>query len=195
MNLNYSVMKRVFLVQMLLVLHMLSYAQKNHVILITYYSSTGKTAQMAEAVQRGVKTVKGVDVFLKRIEETTKEDLLKTDAIILGSPVHNANPAPEILKFIEGWPFEGSPMKNKLGAVFVTGGGISSGEELVQTSLIHAMMVFGMVMIGGDDWTASFGASAITDEGPFKGKPDEVFLKKGEKLGERVAKSVLRWNK
>lgn len=188
-------MKRVFLVQMLLVLHMLSYAQKNRVILITYYSSTGKTAQMAEAVQRGVKTVKGVDVFLKRIEETTKEDLLKTDAIILGSPVHNANPAPEILKFIEGWPFEGSPMKNKLGAVFVTGGGISSGEELVQTSLIHAMMVFGMVMIGGDDWTASFGASAITDEGPFKGKPDEVFLKKGEKLGERVAKSVLRWNK
>ncbi len=188
-------MKRLIFIHVLLIIQVLCYAQKNRTILITYHSSTGKTAQLADAVQRGAKTVKGVDVVLKRIEQTTKEDLLKADAIILGSPVHNANPASEVLKFIEGWPFEGSPMKNKIGAVFVTAGGISSGEELVQVNLLHAMLVFGMVVVGGDDWTASFGASAITDEGPFKNGVDVVFLKKGEALGKRVAETMLRWNK
>ena len=127
-------------------------------------------------------------------DQQVLDDLIKADAIVLGSPVHNANPAPDVLKFIDTWPFEGSPLKDKLGAVFVTAGGISSGEELVQTSLLHSMMVFGMVVMGGNDWTASFGASAITDEAPFKGKLDKAFINKGEMLGERVAKAVKRWN-
>ena len=187
--------KTTFFLLGLLAIHGFCFAQKTPQVLITYFSKSGKTAQLAEAVAKGSRSVKSVQVIIKQIDQTTKADLLAADAIILGSPVHNANPAPEVLKFIEGWPFDGSPMRNKLGAVFVTGGGISSGEELTQSSLLHAMMVFGMVVMGGETWEASFGASAITDEGPFKQGVDALFLKKGEGLGKRVAEAVLRWNK
>lgn len=170
-------------------------AQKSSTILITYHSKSGKTALMANAIAKGASIHSDIAILLKPIEQTTTNDLLKADAIILGSPVHNANLSSDVLKFIESWPFEGSPLKNKIGAAFVTGGGISSGEELVQVSILHAMLVFGMVVVGGEDWTAPFGASAITNEAPFDTKMNDAFLLKGEKLGKRVAESVLRWHK
>jgi NAD(P)H dehydrogenase (quinone) len=45
-----------------------------------------------------------------------------------------------------------------------------------------------MIIVGGDDWTSAFGASAITNEGVFKTeKLDSLFLQKGFSLGKRVA--------
>jgi NAD(P)H dehydrogenase (quinone) len=159
------------------------------VVLITYYSKTGTTQAMAEAVALGAKNIEGVQVVIKTVEETTTDDLLNAGAIILGSPVYNSNIAPQVQEFISGWPFENAPLKNKLGAVFVTAGGISAGEEITMLNMIHSMMIFGMIIIGGDDWTAPFGASAIRGESPFDQdkKVDEIFLKKAEGLGERVA--------
>jgi NAD(P)H dehydrogenase (quinone) len=170
-------------------------AQKAHTILITYHSKSGKTASMAKAIAKGAAINDTIAIIVKTIEQTTKDDLLYADAIILGSPVYNANPSSDVLKFIESWPFAGTPLKNKIGAAFVTGGGISSGEELVQVSILHAMLVFGMVVVGGDDWTAPFGAAAITNEAPFDTQMNDAFLLKGQNLGKRVANTVLRWQK
>ena len=170
-------------------------AQKAHTILITYHSKSGKTASMAKAIAKGAAINDNIAIIVKTIEQTTKDDLLHADAIILGSPVYNANPSSDVLKFIESWPFAGNPLKNKIGAAFVTGGGISSGEELVQVSILHAMLVFGMVVVGGDDWTAPFGAAAITNEAPFDTQMNDAFLLKGQNLGKRVANTVLRWQK
>ena len=171
------------------------FAQKPHTILITYHSKSGKTALMANAIAKGAAIHTDIKIVIKPIEQTSTSDLVNADAIILGSPVHNANLSSDVLKFIESWPFEGSPLKNKIGAAFVTGGGISSGEELVQVSILNAMLVFGMVVVGGEDWTAPFGASAITNEAPFDTKMNDAFLLKGQNLGKRVAESVLRWHK
>jgi NAD(P)H dehydrogenase (quinone) len=50
------------------------------------------------------------------------------------------------------------------------------------------MLIFGMIVVGGDEWTSAFGASAITNEGIFKTeKIDKLFLQKGFTLGKRVA--------
>ena len=187
--------KKVLLFHIALFFYFIVLAQKTNTILITYYSKTGSTTQLAKSIEKGASEGNRVRVLLKKIEETTEDDLIKADAIILGSPVYNANPAAEVLKFIEKWPFEGGKMKNKIGAVFVTGGGISSGEELVQTSLLQAMMVFGMIIVGGDDWKSSFGASAVTAEGTYTQELNPLFLLKGEQLGKRVQEVVLRWNK
>jgi len=172
-----------------------SIAQKAQTILITYHSKSGKTALMANAIAKGAAIDDDISIIIKPIEQTTTNDLLKADAIIVGSPVYNANVSSDVLKFIESWPFEGAPLKNKIGAAFVTGGGISSGEELVQVSILHAMLVFGMVVIGGDDWTAPFGAAAITNEPPFDFTMNDAFLLKAQNLGKRVATAVLRWHK
>ena len=158
-------------------------------ILITYYSKTAHTQSLAEEVAKGASSIPGVQVVLKRIDQTTTKDLLNADAIILGSPVYNANLAPEVVQFMSTWPFEGNPLKDKIGAAFVTAGGISAGEELAQVNILQSMLVFGMVVLGGDDWTSAFGASAITNEGVFKTENlDKLFLQKGFSLGKRVAK-------
>jgi NAD(P)H dehydrogenase (quinone) len=164
-------------------------AQTN--VLVTFYSETGNTESMAQAVAEGVNSVDGISVKLLPIAKTQESDLLQADAIIVGSPVYNANVSAEVQQFISSWPFEGEPLKNKIGAVFVTAGGISAGEEIVQMNIIQSMLVFGMIIVGGPDWTQPFGASAITGEAPFNtDSPDQlsdIFLEKGRALGQRVA--------
>lgn len=166
-----------------------AYAQK---ILITYYSESGYTSIMAKSVAEGAQKVNGAEVRLLTIEKTSTDDLLWADGIILGSPVHSANIAAAVQEFIRTWPFEGQELKDKIGAVFVTGGGISAGEELAQMNLIHTMMVFNMIIVGGPTWDQPFGASAVTGETPFRSDSEEawidpIFIKKASALGERVA--------
>jgi NAD(P)H dehydrogenase (quinone) len=173
----------------------LTYAQSNPLILITYYSASGKTQAMAEAVARGAGQVEGVAYILKPISEVYEEEILNATALILGSPVYNANMAPQVQEFINSWPFEGRPLKDKIGAVFVTGGGISIGEEAVMFSMIRSMMIHGMMILGGDKLEAAFGASAITGEGEYAGKEvQEIFLIKAEGLGKRVGEIVVKMN-
>ena len=157
-------------------------------ILITYYSKTAHTQTLAEEVAKGAASIPGVQVVLKKIDQTTTKDLLNADAIIVGSPVYNANIAPEVVQFMSTWPFEGNPLKDKIGAAFVTAGGISAGEELAQVNILQSMLIFGIIVVGGNDWTSAFGASAITNEGVFKtAQLDKIFLQKGFSLGKRVA--------
>ena len=168
------------------------YAQERPKILITYFSQSGNTQQMAEAVARGANSVDSVEVLLLAIEDVKVEDLLQAKGIILGSPVYNGNPAPPVLEFINSWPFEGRPLKDKIGAAFSTGGGISIGEEGVMLSILKSMLIHGLLVMGGEEVEAAFGASAITDEGPFQmDSLDPIFLKKAENLGKRVANRVL----
>jgi len=178
----------------------LSAAQERTTILISYYSQQGHTRTMAEAVARGAGSVGAVTVKLLDVDKTTKEDLLGADAIIVGGPVHNGNVATEVMRFIDRWPFEGAPLKDKIGAAFVTGGGISAGEELAQLNILHSMVIFGMIVVGGPDWTTAFGASAITAEPPFDKTATGTsiapeFVKKGEALGKRVAELAMKWKR
>jgi len=137
-------------------------------VLIVFHSETGNTEQMAQSVAEGARSVEGVEVVLLSVDDVTADQLIEADAIILGSPVYNANVTPEISKFIASWPFEDQPLKDKIGAAFVTAGGISAGEEIVQMNILQSMLVFGMVVVGGPYWKQQFGASAVTGEVPFE---------------------------
>jgi NAD(P)H dehydrogenase (quinone) len=158
-------------------------------VLIVYHSKTGNTARMAQAVYEGAAAVEGVQVVLKPVEQVSIPDLLDADAIIVGSPVYNANVTPEIQRFIAGWPFEGMPLKDKVGASFVTAGGISAGEEITQMNILQSMLIYGLIVVGGPDWKSPFGASAIVGEPPFDNKEGVAsqFLEKAHGLGMRVA--------
>ncbi len=165
-------------------------------IVITYYSQTGHTKQMAEAVAKGARGVAGAEVRLLTIDKTSKEDLLWADAIVVGSPVQMTSVAAPVMQAMYAWPYPN--LKDKIGAAFVTGGGISGGEELTQVQLLHVLLMGGMIVVGGPDWSQPFGASAITMEKPF-GNPqrpdyvDATFLAKGEALGKRVAEVARRF--
>jgi NAD(P)H dehydrogenase (quinone) len=161
-------------------------------ILIVYHSETGNTEAMAMAVYRGALNAGDVNVVIKRVEEAENKDLLNADAIIVGSPVHNANVTPQVSAFISSWPFEDQPLKDKIGAAFVTAGGVSSGEEITQMNILQSMLIFGMIVMGGPDWSTPFGASAIRGDDFFT--YDEPihpgFLEKGSALGQRVAETA-----
>lgn len=163
------------------------HAQK---VLVTYYSLTGHTRTMAEAVARGARTQAGAEVRLLPIDSASEADLRWADAIIVGSPVQMASVAVPVMQAIGKWPFR--RLGDKIAAVFVTGGGISSGEELTQVQLLHVLLMEGLIVVGGPEWSDAFGASGITAEKPFldeknTGAVDSMFLAKGEALGKRVA--------
>ena len=170
-----------------------SFSQELPIVLITYYSQSGNTEQLAQAVAEGARSIEKVEVRLLPIADVKESDLLEAAAIIVGSPVYNANVAPRVQEFINSWPFEGRPMKNKIGAAFSTGGGISIGEESVMLNILHSMLIYGMIVVGGEETEAAFGASAVAGEGPFAGEEmNDLFLKKAFGLGSRVANLTLR---
>jgi NAD(P)H dehydrogenase (quinone) len=171
------------------------HAQCEPRVLIVYHSQTGHTRAMADAVAAGV-TGAGGTALLRSVDSVPAAELLAADAIVLGSPVHNANMAVPMQEFISRWPFEGRPLADKRGAAFVAGGGISAGQEATQLALIRAMLVHGLIIVGGVDWLSAFGAAAITDEEPFVGgvQPvDERFLVKARGLGARVVDVAARF--
>jgi len=174
------------------------FSQAQTIVLVAYYSEQGHTKALAEAVAVGARSESGVTVVLKSVTEATTTDVLSADAIIVGSPVFNAAVAPAVQQFINSWPFKDAPLKDKIGAAFATGGGISAGEELVQMNILHSMLIFEMIVAGGPDWRMPFGASAITDESPFDSQNATLrseFIEKGELLGRRIAQLAQRMKK
>jgi NAD(P)H dehydrogenase (quinone) len=169
------------------------FAQK---VLVVYYSAGGHTKLMADAVVSGAEAVPGSQVRLRTIDEASHEDLLWADAILVGSPVYAANVAAPVVEFLASLPW-GNQMKDKIGAAFVTAGGISAGEEFAQIGILRMMLIYNMIVVGGESWSDAFGASGITEEEPFADTQDQawvdpIFLSKGTALGTRVAELAQR---
>jgi len=165
-------------------------AQCTTTVLVSYYSITGHTRAMAEAVAAGARSIEAVTVVVLPIDSTTTAHLLAANAVLVGSPVYNANVAPPVLTFMNAWPFLGGEMRDKIGAAFVTAGGFSAGEEAALFGILRAMLIQGMIVVGGPDWWSAFGASAITEEKPFTPPDGEIapqFLEKARGLGSRTA--------
>ena len=55
-------------------------------ILVVYHSQTGRTKKMAEAVAGGVNLIENASATLQGATETTLDDLLGCDGLVLGSP-------------------------------------------------------------------------------------------------------------
>jgi NAD(P)H dehydrogenase (quinone) len=72
-------------------------------------------------------------------------------------------------------------MENKIGAAFATSGDPSGGKETTMISIIQAMLIYGMIIVG-DPFSATghFGVGCV-------GAPDKDAIENGMKLGQRVA--------
>jgi NAD(P)H dehydrogenase (quinone) len=73
-------------------------------------------------------------------------------------------------------------MRNKVGAAFATGMGVSAGKELTILGIFGAMLNNGMIIVSGG---GGFGATATT--GPDSPGIDEKELAGARDLGKRVA--------
>jgi NAD(P)H dehydrogenase (quinone) len=156
-------------------------------VLVAYHSASGNTEKMAQAVAEGAKAVAGTKVVLKRVGDVATDDLLSSDAVIVGSPVYFGNMSGEVKTFFDNWllkfgVFSEFKMRNKVGGAFTTGAAMSNGKELTMLSILEAMLVNQMIVIGGG---GAFGASATT--GPDSPGIDDQELAVARDLGKRVA--------
>ena len=156
-------------------------------VLVTYHSGSGNTEKMAQGVADGAKGVAGTTVVLKRVGDVAASDLLSSDAVIIGSPVYFANMAGEVKTFLDNWTlkfglFQDRKMRNKVGAAFATGAGISNGKEVTMLTILAAMLINQMVVVSGG---GGFGASATT--GPDSPGVDDKEVAEARELGKRVA--------
>lgn len=132
-------------------------------VLITFDSVDGHTRQLAEWIAEGVRGQEDVLLRFKSVSETVSDDLVWADAIIVGSPVYNAGLTGPVGTFLAQWPFDGAPLKNRVGAAFVSAQGSTAGPESAMFSILKTMMVFRMIIVGGEDWRNGFGVAYIID--------------------------------
>jgi NAD(P)H dehydrogenase (quinone) len=103
-------------------------------VLVVYHAASGNTEKMAQGVAEGAKGVAGTKVVLKRVGEVATDDLLSSDAVIVGSPVYFGNMSGEVKTFFDNWllkfgVFRDLKMRNKVGGAFTTGGQSPTGRK------------------------------------------------------------------
>lgn len=122
-------------------------------ILIVYATDYGNTKKMAQAIAEGAKSVNGTTVEVKLADDTTGEDVLTADALILGSPVHMGSPDWRVKKFIDtvcSKLWMGDKLVGRVGGVFVSGGGYGNaggGCEVTLLALLNNLAELGLIMV------------------------------------------------
>ena len=150
-------------------------------ILILYFSKGGNTKKLAERIAQGVEEVEGVRALLKNTKEVTNDDFLDSDGIIAGSPVYFGVMAAELKKIFDEFIGVRKKMEGKVGATFATSGDPTGGKETTMLSIIQAMLVYGMIIVGDPMLaTGHYGVACV-------GAPDKKTGENGIKLGQRVA--------
>jgi NAD(P)H dehydrogenase (quinone) len=150
-------------------------------VLILYFSKGGNTRKLAEAIAKGIEQVDGAKALLKRTDQVTKDDFVASEGVVAGSPVYFGLMAAELKKILDDFVGVRKKMEGKVGAAFTTSGDPSGGKETTMLSIIQALLIYGMVIVGDPmSATGHYGVSCV-------GAPDEKTVENGMKLGKRVA--------
>ncbi|MCS7236971.1 MAG: NAD(P)H-dependent oxidoreductase [Thermoguttaceae bacterium] len=168
-------------------------------VLVVYYSRSGNTEKMAEAVAEGARQAGGVAVLVRPVTEVTKEELAAADAIALGCPTYFAN-IPGVMKDqMDLWNWKWRvDFTDKIGGAFATGGGQMGGKEHTMVSLLLFMLANRMIVAGplfedetGEDIWGEPGAGAMT--GPIDPGISSAELDSARRLGWRLADLAKRF--
>lgn len=157
-------------------------------ILVLYFSKGGNTRRLAEAVAKGVESVEGCRAVLKTTEEVSKDDFVVSAGIVAGSPVYFGSMAAPLKKVLDDFVGIRKKMEGKVGAVFTTSGDPTGGKETTMMSIIQALLIYGMVIVGDPmSATGHYGTACV-------GAPDANARDNAEKLGRRVAEVAGKLN-
>ena len=153
-------------------------------VLVLYYSKGGNTRSLAEAIGEGAGQVEGVEVSLRHTRDVTKAEFVGAHGLIMGSPVYFGTMAAELKQVLDDFVGVRRKMENKVGAAFTTSGDPTGGKETTLFSIIQAMLIYGMIIVGDPlSATGHYGTACV-------GAPDGAAQENGRKLGQRVAELV-----
>ncbi len=115
--------------------------------------------------------LEGVKALLKSTNEVTKGDFLESDGVIAGSPVYFGVMAAELKKVFDEFIGVRRKMEGKVGAAFATSGDLTGGKETTIMSIIQALLIYGMVIVG--DPMSATGHYGVASVGPPDKKTGE----------------------
>ncbi|MFX0062910.1 MAG: flavodoxin family protein [Candidatus Hermodarchaeota archaeon] len=153
-------------------------------VLISYFSKSGNTEKVAESIKEGLESVDSIDVVLKKVQETTLDDLTSSDGIIIGSPTYFGGMAAEVKELIDKSVKIYGKLNGKVGGAFTSAGGIGCGSETTVLGVLKAFLIHGMI-IQGDQIYNHYGPVAINT-------PDEKVHKTGIRYGKLLGELVLK---
>jgi NAD(P)H dehydrogenase (quinone) len=153
-------------------------------ILVLYYSKGGNTRRLAEAIAEGAGQIEGIEAVLRHTRDVIKDDFVAADGLIAGSPVYFGTMAAQLKQVLDEFVGVRKKMENKVGAAFSTSGDSSGGKETTIMSIIQALLIYGMIIVGDPmSATGHYGTACV-------GAPDSAARENGQKLGRRVAELV-----
>ena len=147
-------------------------------VLICYYSRSGNTRKMARLIEKGAKS-EWVDVDTREVKDVKPSDLLKYDAILIGSPTYYGLMSAEVKALLDKSVRYHGKLDGKVGGAFSSSHNVGGGNETTIIAILEAMLIHGMV-ICGDPEGDHYGPVSV-------GKPDKRVEKMCHRYGQRVA--------
>jgi flavodoxin I len=98
-------------------------------MLILYYSRTGNTEKMANAVAEGARTLKNVEVDIEY--HVDAEDLARYDAILVGTSTYYHDMPMDMKKLFEEAAVKSMNLKGKTGAAFGSYGWSGEAPKMI----------------------------------------------------------------
>lgn len=159
-------------------------------ILVLYYSSYGHTAQMAEAVARGVREA-GQECDIRHVPETAPPEVIESagfqkmeghaciegpdklteyDGIVVGTPTRYGRMTSQMASFWDqtGGLWMKGALVGKVGAAFTSTASQHGGQETTLFSVLTNLLHMGCTIVGLDyNFTAQNGVDEVMGNSPY----------------------------
>ncbi len=161
-------------------------------VLVLYDSRGGLVEQLASAVVQGAAALEGTTVRSLRVDEAEPAELLRCDALILGSPNWSGITGKLKQWFDEsGDLWESGELAGKPAAAFSAGWSIHGGLEATLAQLFHLLIAHGMLFVGLP-WSEQMRRSGSYYGATAHGAVTEEDREQARALGRRVAEFARR---
>ena len=145
-------------------------------VLVVYYSMYGHVLQLAHSVVEGVKSVAGVEVVLRRVQEfaeieqdiprhehalavwnrqkdipvCTLDDLKEADGIIFGTPTRYGNMTAQMKRLVDSTVqlWLAGVFEGKPAGVFTSTASTHGGQETTCFTMMAPLLHLGMIIVG-----------------------------------------------
>jgi NAD(P)H dehydrogenase (quinone) len=148
-------------------------------MLVCYYSRSGHTKTMAEAIAESARE-EGAEVDLLHVDQVDVRSLVEYDCLVMGSPTYYGTMAAPLKELIDKSVKLHGKLKGRLGGAFASSGGRAGGNETTILDINKAWFVHGMLVLGTSD-PDHFGPVSVK-------KPDERSLKSCASYAKRLVK-------
>ena len=152
--------------------------------IVIYYSLTGNTKRIAEAIHSGMSQL-AEKCDIAPLGEVDTRELLNYELIGLGSPVMSYQEPPIITSFINDLP----SLKGRYGFTFCTHG-VRPASYIAR--MVAALRRKGLTVTGWNDWYGSAFIPFAPKPYYTDGHPDEIDLKEAKDFGREIVERSRR---